>query len=64
MVAWGLLHGKLFVGAFIRHIHRGTPESHLCPHAACQDQLASLSHVMLSCPVSQFGSGLQPYGQQ
>ena len=53
VVAWRLLHGKLFVGAFNRHIPRGTPESHLCPHAACQDQLASLRHVMLSCPVSQ-----------
>ena len=41
-----LLHGKLFVGAFNRHIHRCTPESHLC-------QLATLSHVMLSCPVFQ-----------
>ena len=30
-----------------------TPESHLCPHAACQEQLATLSHVMLSCPVSR-----------
>ena len=30
VVAWRLLHGKLFVGAFNRHIHRGTPESHLC----------------------------------
>ena len=53
VVAWRLLHGKLFVGAFNRHIHRGTPESHLCPHAACQDQLATLSHVLLSCPVPQ-----------
>ena len=34
VVVWRLLHGKLFVGAFHRHIHRGTPESHLCPHAA------------------------------
>jgi hypothetical protein len=53
VVVWRLLHGKLFVGAFNRHIHSGTPESHLCPHAACQEQLATLSHVMLSCPISQ-----------
>jgi len=52
VVALRLLHGKLFVGAFNRHIHRGTPESHLLPHAVCQDQLATLSHVMLGCPVS------------
>ena len=53
MVAWRLLHGKLFVGAFHRHIHRGMPASHLCPHAACQERLATVSHVMLSCPISQ-----------
>ena len=47
MVAWRLLHGKLFVGAFNRHIQRGTLESHLCQHAACQDQLASLSQAQL-----------------
>ena len=52
VVAWRLLHGKLFVGAFHRHNHRGTPDSHLCPHAHCQGQLATLSPVMLSCPVS------------
>ena len=53
VAVWRLLHGKLFVGAFHRHIHRGTPESHRCPHAACEAQLATLSHVMLSCPVAQ-----------
>ena len=52
VVAWRLLHGKLFVGAFHRHIHRGTPASHLCPHAHCQEQRATLSHVMLSCILS------------
>ena len=31
----------------------GMPESNLCPHAACQEQLATLSYVMLSCPVSK-----------
>ena len=46
VVVWRLLHGKLFVGAFHRHIHRGTPES----HTSARMQLATLSHVMLSCP--------------
>ena len=53
ITAWRLLHGRLFVGAFLRHIGRGTPESHACPHHGCVGQLASLSHVMLTCPVSQ-----------
>ncbi|CAL5225233.1 g8021 [Coccomyxa viridis] len=43
VVVWRLLHGKLFVGAFHRHIHRGTPESHLCPHAACQESASRRS---------------------
>ena len=53
VTAWRLLHGRLFVGAFLRHIGRGTPESHACPHLGCVGQLASLSHVMLTCAVSQ-----------
>ena len=53
ITAWRLLHGRLFVGAFLRHVGRGTPESHACPHHGCLGQLASLSHVMLTCPVSQ-----------
>ena len=53
ITAWRLLHGRLFVGAFLRHIGRGTPESRACPHHGCVGQLASLSHVMLTCPVSQ-----------
>ena len=53
ITAWRLLHGRLFVGAFLRHVGRGTPESHACPHHGCVGQLASLSHVMLACPVSQ-----------
>ena len=53
VTAWRLLHGKLFVGAFQRYIGRGTPESHLYPHHGCDAQLATLSHVMLTCPVSQ-----------
>ena len=53
ITAWRLLHGRLFVGAFLRHVGRGTPESHACPHHGCVGQLASLSHVMLACPVSK-----------
>ena len=53
ITAWRLLHGRLFVGAFLRHVGRGTSESHACPHHGCVGQLASLSHVMLTCPASQ-----------
>jgi hypothetical protein len=52
VTAWRLLHGKLFVGAFQRHIHRGSAASHVCPHGTCQQQLATLTHVFLSCPTA------------
>lgn len=52
VTCWRLLHGKLFVGAFQRHIHRGSAASHLCPHGTCQQQLATLSHVFISCPIA------------
>jgi hypothetical protein len=48
VTAWRLLRGKLFVGAFQRHIHRGTVASHLCPHANCQGRFA----MFVSCPSS------------
>ena len=31
VTAWRLMHGRLFGGAFLRHVGRGTPESHACP---------------------------------
>lgn len=52
VTAWRLLHGKLFVGAFQRHIHRGSAASHLCPHGTCQQQLATISHVFFTCPAA------------
>lgn len=52
VTAWRLLHGRLFVGAFQRHIHRGSAASHLCPHGTCQQQLATLTHVFFTCPAA------------
>lgn len=52
VTAWRLLHGKLFVGAFQRHIHRGNAASHLCPHGTCQQQLATITHVFMTCPTA------------
>lgn len=52
VTAWRILHGKLFVGAFLRHVHRGSAASHLCPHGTCQQQLATLTHVFLACPTA------------
>ena len=48
-MVWRLLHGKLFVEA-LTGTSTGARQSHT---SACQEQLATLSHVMLSCPVSQ-----------
>ena len=37
--------------AFLRHVGRGTPKSHACPHHGCLGQLASLA---MSCSPVQF----------
>lgn len=52
MTAWRLLHGKLFVGAFSRHIHRADAAGHRCPHPHCTDQDATLTHVLMTCPLA------------
>ena len=51
VTAWRLLHGQLFVGAFQRQRGRHALQ-HTCPCAACQGQLATLTHVMLTCPTA------------
>ena len=53
VTAWRLLHGRLFAGAFLRHIGRGTPQSHTAPTLDARASWPTLSHVMLTCPVSQ-----------
>ena len=52
MTAWRLLHGKLFVGGFSRHVHRADPAGHACPHPCCAGQLATLTHVFITCPLA------------
>lgn len=52
MTAWRLLHGQLFVGAFSQHIHRADPAGHGCPHPSCAGQLATLTHVFITCPLA------------
>ncbi len=52
MTAWRLLHGKLFVGAFLRRIHRPDAAGHRCPHPGCVDQAATFTHVMMACPLA------------
>jgi hypothetical protein len=52
MTAWRLLHGQLFVGGFSRHVHRADPAGHDCPHPSCAGQLATLTHVFITCPLA------------
>ncbi|KAK9915556.1 hypothetical protein WJX75_000669 [Coccomyxa subellipsoidea] len=52
MTAWTLLHGQLFVGGFSRHVHRADPAGHGCPHPSCAGQLATLTHVFITCPLA------------
>ena len=52
VTAWRLLHGKLFVGAFLRRIHRPDAAGHRCPHPGCVDQAATITHVLVTCPLA------------
>ena len=52
VTAWRLLHGKLFVGAFSRRIHRPDAAGHRCPHPGCVDQAATITHVLVTCPLA------------
>ncbi|BDA40487.1 hypothetical protein COCOBI_01-1400 [Coccomyxa sp. Obi] len=52
MTVWRLLHGKLFVGAFTRHIHRSEPAGYNCPHPLCTQEEATLTHVFITCPLA------------
>lgn len=51
VTVWRLLHGKLFVGAFTRHIHR-SQAGYTCPHPQCAQQVATLTHVFITCPLA------------
>jgi hypothetical protein len=52
VTAWTLLHGKLFVGGFTRHIRRTDPAEYSCPHSDCAGQIATLTHVFITCPLA------------
>jgi hypothetical protein len=52
VTAWRLLHGKLFVGGFMRHIRRTDPAEYSCPHSDCAGQNATLTHVFITCPLA------------
>ena len=50
-----LLHGSLYVGAFLCHIHVLPPGAACCPHASCsvgaaRPPLDDLGHAFLACP--------------
>ena len=54
--AWRLLHGRLYVGAFLAHIDASFPrDEERCCQAACGDagRVESLSHLFLECPAVQ-----------
>ncbi|BDA47907.1 hypothetical protein COCOBI_11-1640 [Coccomyxa sp. Obi] len=48
MTVWRLLHGKLFVGAFTRHIHRSEPAGYTYSHPLCTQEEATLTHVFIT----------------
>lgn len=45
-----LLHGSLYVGAMLCHIHVLPKQQACCTHPACSQELETLSHAFLSCP--------------
>lgn len=54
--AWRLLHGRLYVGAFLAHINARFPhDSALCCQSDCADadRLETLSHLFLTCTAVQ-----------
>ena len=52
ILAWRILHGRLRVGAFLRHIGTGTRAAHLCPHAVCHAAAATYTHIFVTCPLA------------
>lgn len=60
ILAWRLLHGSLWCGAFQAYIgHRSEQltireraEQATCPRPGCQGTLETLSHMLLDCPTS------------
>jgi hypothetical protein len=48
-----VLHGRLYVSAFLCHVRILPPAMACCVHPACAEQLDDLQHVFLECPVVQ-----------
>lgn len=52
-LAWRILHGCLFCGAFRGRIRPTLPLSdRCCPRPCCSDTPETLTHLFLTCPVS------------
>lgn len=49
-VLYRLMHGSLYVGAFLCHIGVLGPEAACCTHPGCAGELETLSHAFLLCP--------------
>jgi hypothetical protein len=45
-----ILHGRLYVGAFLCSLGVVPPQQACCTHAGCQGQLETLSHAFVLCP--------------
>ena len=45
-----ILHGSLYVGALLCHVHVVPRDQACCTHPACEGVLETLSHAFLLCP--------------
>ena len=53
VLAWRILHGSVFCGAFRLYLHRTDALGAACPHVACGAAMQTMSHMFLECPVAQ-----------
>ena len=52
-LAWRVLHGSVFCGAFRGYINNRIPYSdRCCPRPCCSNQPETLTHMFLTCPVA------------
>ncbi|GAB4818707.1 hypothetical protein N2152v2_005753, partial [Parachlorella kessleri] len=50
IVLYRILHGSMYVGAFLHHISVIPRQQACCSHPACQGELETLSHAFTLCP--------------
>ena len=50
VLVYRILHGCLYVGAFLHHISVVPRDQACCSHPACQGELETLSHAFALCP--------------